>query len=229
MAASAPKPPPTCTWKPSTVSSPSGDRHPAAEQPDVADVVLRARVRAAGQVDVDRRVEADPRLHPLGDRQRRVLGVGGRELAAGVAGAGDQAGADAATPSRSGRWPAGAPRPRPRARRRRRRSAGSARRSGGYRRRPARRAMRGQARASAPPSCARPGSATPTQTRPACFCACTPMCACRCCRLGSPPDRSATRLSGLPSLASTAARNFSKPQSSSTYLSRAFLRSVRSP
>ena len=141
-----------------------GDRHAAGDQPDVADVVLRAGVRAAGQVHVDRRVEGDPRLHPLGDRHRRVLGVGGRELAAGVAGAGDQAGADAGGLRRSGRSPAGAPRPRRRVRRRRRRSAGSARRSGGYRRRPARARCRPGPRICA--AVMRPtGSATPTQTQ----------------------------------------------------------------
>src|SRR5579863_6447133 len=68
--------------------------HFASQQPDVADIVLRAGMMAAGQVDVDRRVELDARLAPARDLLGMTLGVGGGELAADVAGAGDQAGAD---------------------------------------------------------------------------------------------------------------------------------------
>jgi hypothetical protein len=50
---------------------------------------------AAGEVDVDWHVEGDPRLDMLGDLERVPLGVGGRELAAAAARAGDEAGADA--------------------------------------------------------------------------------------------------------------------------------------
>ena len=42
-----------------------------ADQADVADVVLRAGMVAAGQVDVDGAVERDARLAPVGDRHRR--------------------------------------------------------------------------------------------------------------------------------------------------------------
>ena len=49
---------------------------------------------AAGEMDVDRRVERDARLAPARDLLGVALGVGGGELAAGIAGAGDEAGAD---------------------------------------------------------------------------------------------------------------------------------------
>ena len=67
-----------------------------AEQADVADVMLGAGMVAAGQVDVDRLVER--RAAPRGGRRspaRGALVSDAGELAAGVAGAGDQAGADA--------------------------------------------------------------------------------------------------------------------------------------
>ena len=56
--------------------------------------MLRAGVMAAGQMDVDRRVERDARFAPARDLLGMALGVGSRELAAGIAGTGDQAGAD---------------------------------------------------------------------------------------------------------------------------------------
>ena len=73
------------------------------------------------------------------------------------------------------------------------------------------------------------GSATPTQTSPGCFCGWMPTWACRCCRFGCEMCCCGTRVRGRPSFASTSPRNLSKPQASSTYLRRAFLRSVRSP
>src|SRR5207248_6975323 len=60
-----------------------------AEQADVAEVVLGAGVRAAGQVDVDGLIQLDPALDVLGDGQGVALGVRRGELAAGVASAGD--------------------------------------------------------------------------------------------------------------------------------------------
>ena len=56
--------------------------------------MLRAGMMAAGEMDVDRRVERDPRLAPARDLLGVALGVGGGELAAGIAGAGDKARAD---------------------------------------------------------------------------------------------------------------------------------------
>src|SRR5205823_14782990 len=67
-----------------------------AEQADVGDVVLRAGIRAAGQMHVERLVERDRCLEPFGEPERLALGVGQGELAAGVAGAGDEAAADRA-------------------------------------------------------------------------------------------------------------------------------------
>src|SRR5690242_13313345 len=69
-------------------------RHLRREQADVADVMLRAGMVAAGQMDVERRVDLDARFAPVGNISGMELGVGGRELAAGIAGAGDEAGAD---------------------------------------------------------------------------------------------------------------------------------------
>src|SRR5882724_10965500 len=51
------------------------DGHAAGDHADVADVVLRAGVGAAREMDVDGTVEYHPRLHPVGDRHRRALGV----------------------------------------------------------------------------------------------------------------------------------------------------------
>ena len=66
----------------------------AGEQADIADVMLRAGMMAAGEMDIDRPVEIDARLAPLRDLLGVPLGIGGRELAADIAGAGDQPGAD---------------------------------------------------------------------------------------------------------------------------------------
>ena len=143
--------------------------HLAGQQTDVGDEMLRAGMVAAGQMNVDRRVERDARLAPLRDLFGMALGVGGGEFAAGVAGAGDQAAADrvgldgeaerldllfgGVDLSQSAR----------------RRSAGSARPSGGYRRR-----RNSRATSARPRICAtvrRPtGTTTPIQFRPSCFC-----------------------------------------------------------
>ena len=56
--------------------------------------MLRAGMMAAGDVDVERRVDVDARLAPVADLGGMALGVGRREPAAGIAGAGDQPGAD---------------------------------------------------------------------------------------------------------------------------------------
>ncbi len=66
------------------------------QQTDVADIVLGAGMVATGEMDVDRQVDRDPRLEIVGESQRMALGIGGGELAAGIAGAGDQAAADRA-------------------------------------------------------------------------------------------------------------------------------------
>ena len=71
-----------------------GGRHLAGDQSDVADVVLRAGMMAAGEMDVHRPVERKAALAPARDRLGVAFGVGGRELAADIAGAGDEPGAD---------------------------------------------------------------------------------------------------------------------------------------
>src|SRR5208282_1670134 len=63
----------------------------AGQQADLRYKVLRAGVMAAGQMDVHRRVEGDTRLAPARDLLGVALGVGGRELTAGIAGTGEQA------------------------------------------------------------------------------------------------------------------------------------------
>src|SRR5579872_6165654 len=63
------------------------------EKADIADVMLGAGVVAAGQMNVQRRVEFDPPVAPVADRGRVSLGVGSGKLAAGIAGASDQSGA----------------------------------------------------------------------------------------------------------------------------------------
>src|SRR5690348_14331580 len=68
-----------------------GAWHLRREQTDVADVVLRAGMVAAGEMDVERGVDLDARITPVADRGGMALGVGGREFAALVAGAGDEA------------------------------------------------------------------------------------------------------------------------------------------
>src|SRR5258708_12746808 len=64
------------------------------DQADIADVVLRAGMVAAGHMDVERRLDIDARLAPVADLGGMKLGVGRREFAAGIAGAGDQPAAD---------------------------------------------------------------------------------------------------------------------------------------
>ena len=66
----------------------AGDFDLRAEQPDVAHVVLRAGIRAAGEVDVDRLIELEPLVEIVGEFQRVTLGVRGGELAIGASRAG---------------------------------------------------------------------------------------------------------------------------------------------
>src|ERR1039458_6064701 len=66
----------------------------ASEQADLTDEMLRAGMMAAGQMDIDWRVERDARLAPARDLLGMPLGIGGGEFTAGIAGASDQPGAD---------------------------------------------------------------------------------------------------------------------------------------
>ena len=73
------------------------------------------------------------------------------------------------------------------------------------------------------------GSTTPIQFKPGCFCGCTPIWAARS-KAGRGSSASpGTRSSLRPSFSSTSASTFSSPRRSMTYLSRALVRSVRSP
>ena len=209
-------------------------RRPAtlrADQADIADVVLGAGMMAAGEMDVDRRVERRRAAsHHARDLGGMLLGVGGGELAAGRAGAGDQAGADRRGLASRGR----APRSRPW-----RASTLSSATPGDQQVLPDRQpdiAVAEIARRSRPAPriwfggqlADRQRDADPVQAR---LLLRVDADMRRCGRRPGaarplPPARgSAAR----PSFSSTAARNFSTPQASSTYLSRALLRLVRSP
>ena len=71
-----------------------GRLHLAGDEPDVADIVLRAGVMTAGQVNVHRHVDGHAFLAPLRDRLGVRLGVGGRKPAAAISRTRDQSGAD---------------------------------------------------------------------------------------------------------------------------------------
>src|SRR4029077_10744997 len=71
-----------------------GRWHLAGEQSDVADVVLRAGVMTAGEMDVHGPVERDAAFAPAGDLLGMPLGIGGREFAPGIASASDEPGAN---------------------------------------------------------------------------------------------------------------------------------------
>src|SRR5262249_937694 len=73
---------------------PRGERHFAGEQADVADVMLRAGVMTAGEMNVDRRIEVDAALTPSRDLIGVTLGVGSRKSTSSIARAGDEPGAD---------------------------------------------------------------------------------------------------------------------------------------
>src|SRR3954463_6023908 len=64
------------------------DIHLRGDQADIADVVLRAGVMAAGDVDVERRLDVDARLAPVADLGGMKLGVRRGKPASGIAGTG---------------------------------------------------------------------------------------------------------------------------------------------
>src|SRR5690348_16242663 len=64
-------------------------RDAGSKQADVADVMLGTGVVTAGQMNVERSVDRRTRLAMRDDVVGMALGVAGGELAAGVAGAGD--------------------------------------------------------------------------------------------------------------------------------------------
>src|SRR5215831_10743409 len=68
--------------------------HFAGEEADLRNEMLRAGVMATGQMDIDRRVESHSRLAPACDLLGMAFGIGGRKLAAGIARARDETGAD---------------------------------------------------------------------------------------------------------------------------------------
>src|SRR4051812_4125336 len=63
-------------------------------QPDIADVMLSAGMMAAGEMDVERRVDRHPGLAPVRDLPGVAFGVGGCKLAASIPGTCDQPCAD---------------------------------------------------------------------------------------------------------------------------------------
>src|SRR5260370_5645827 len=71
-----------------------GGLHLAGEQPDVADVMLRTGVMASGEMNVDRHIERNAVLAPARDVLGMPLGVRGGKLAADIARASNEPGAD---------------------------------------------------------------------------------------------------------------------------------------
>src|ERR1700730_11423174 len=69
-------------------------RYPGAKQADVADIMLRAGIGAAGEMDVHGRIELHTRLAPPRNLLRVALGVEESKPAAGISGAGYEAGAN---------------------------------------------------------------------------------------------------------------------------------------
>src|SRR5205085_5527697 len=53
-------------------------RHLCGYQADVADKMLRTRMVAAGEMDVDRRIDLEASLAPVADFRRVALGIRGR-------------------------------------------------------------------------------------------------------------------------------------------------------
>lgn len=70
------------------------DRHPRPDQPDIADVVLRAGMVAAGEMDVEQGLDVLTSVRTSRRSRQRCSLVFDAAAAAGVAGAGDQPGAD---------------------------------------------------------------------------------------------------------------------------------------
>ena len=203
-----------------------------AEQADVADVVLGAGVRAAGEVDVDRLIERDARLEVVGESAAR---------ASWCSAAANLQPALPVQATRPPRMLRSRSMPRPSAsiaalptadvaRRRCRRSAGSARRSAGSCRcRSARRSRRGRASARDGHPADRQHDADVVQAR-----LLLRMDADVAVLVGRRPRlalaRSGTRAGAWPQLLlDLGDERRRSPMRSSTYFSRAFLRSVRSP
>ena len=169
--------------------------------------MLRAGMVTAGQMDIDRRVERDARLAPARDLFGMAFGVGGGEFAAGIAGAGDEAGANGVGLDRETERLDRALAPAPAFRSERRRSADFARPSAADRRRRIRARSR-QARASARPTSGRPArrrrssSARPASARECRYGRCGR-------RLGAAPRAPGTARSSLrPSFSSSKADEF---------------------
>ena len=156
-----------------------GGRHLAGDQADVADVMLRAGMMAAGEMDVDRAVELDTRLAPCarsprraawcrrrrsGSRHCRCRRRGRRGSSVALV---DRPSASIAA-SASSSLSSGTPEIS--------RFCQTVRRISPS---PSRCGDRRRARASAPAVSLPTGSTTPIQFRPACFCGCTPICAAR--------------------------------------------------
>src|SRR3954447_24660362 len=70
------------------------DRNLGGDQPDVADIMLRARMMAAGEMYVQRRVDRHSRLTPVTNVGSMAFCVRRGELAASIPGTGDQSGPD---------------------------------------------------------------------------------------------------------------------------------------
>src|SRR3954449_2235214 len=70
------------------------NRDSGGDQPDIADVVLRAGMMASRYMDVERSIDRNSRLAPVADLGSMTFGVRRRKFAAGIPGAGNQSSAD---------------------------------------------------------------------------------------------------------------------------------------
>ena len=184
---------------------------------------------AAGEMDIDRPVERRRAPRTIARSPRRGAWCRRRRTCSRHCRCRRQGRRGSRWPAWQGRARRLSPRRRRPCRRRRRRSAGSARPSGGYRRRRNRAPHPARPRICAALMRCRPAAPRRSSSvRPA------SAGARRYARSGRCGGRGAIASAGTfvslrPSFSSTWAMNFSRPHASSTYFSRALVRSVRSP
>ena len=210
------------------VSSLPGTGTRAPMQADVADVVLRAGVRAAGQMDIDRSIEREARLAPLGNGDRGISWCWSWRTCSRCCRCRRRGRRARSLPWLTTRSPQGALRLARCASRGRRRSAGSATPSGEYRHRPLMRDV-GQLAHLLELSSFRPAARRrPRRGRVASAGGrrCAPADPARAAPSHARPQSSRADSRAWPRPLPGTSRN---PRLSSTYFSRAFLRSVRSP
>ena len=61
-----------------------------ADEAYIADIMLRARMVTASEMNIDRRIQQEMRIHVIGDFQRMSFGVGRRKFTSSISSAGDK-------------------------------------------------------------------------------------------------------------------------------------------